>query len=255
MFRSYTRVFPSLRPTSLSLSLSCTFSLFLTFSLFFLSLSLFPSPSPSYRVGNPRSTSRTISVISDLIFPYFARRQDRSCSPTINSTTKRELHGLDALGPRATDNIAARGSESDTVNPLTRLLRVLLLESSRIIVATLLGSPWHSYYQKYRWKVCLLAVRYPLETRLLARERFSSPSRVELLNYIFLRHHAKSASAAKAWVQKNSRVLIHEDREDCRLSDIDVRDAKICDIVLSTLREKCLVSTAKASSHIVGSYV
>lgn len=48
------------------------------------------------------------------------------------------------------DNIAARGSESDTVNPLTRLLRVLLLEPSRIIVATLPGSPWHSYHQKYR---------------------------------------------------------------------------------------------------------
>lgn len=43
-----------------------------------------------------------------------------------------------ALGPRAADNIAAwhTGSESDTVNPLTRLPMYFYSEPSRIIVAT-----------------------------------------------------------------------------------------------------------------------
>lgn len=65
---------------------------------------------------------------------------------------ERGLHTLGALGPRAADNIAAwhTGSESDTVNPLTRLPMYFYSEPSRIIVATLPGSPWHSYHQKYR---------------------------------------------------------------------------------------------------------
>lgn len=80
-----------------------------------------------------------------------------------------------APGPRAADNIAARGSESDTVNPLTRLLRVLLLEPSCIIVATSPGSPWHSYHQKYRWKACAraFAIRYPLSRFARSFERAS----------------------------------------------------------------------------------
>jgi len=61
------------------------------------------------------------------------------------------LRTLGALSPRAADNIAAwrTGSESDTVNPLTRLPMYFYSEPSRIIVA-LPGSPWHSYHQKYR---------------------------------------------------------------------------------------------------------
>lgn len=140
-----------------------------------------------HRVGNSRPTSLTMSDVSASISPRSTRRSDRLCRSTIygaRQNADRARLGR-ALGPRATDNIAARGSESDTVNSLTRLLRVLLLEPSRIIVATLPGSPWHSYHQKYRWKACLLAVRYPLETRSLVLEWFSSSPRVKLLNRIF----------------------------------------------------------------------
>lgn len=46
--------------------------------------------------------------------------------------------------------MAHAGSESDTVNPLTRLPMYFYSEPSRVIVATSPGSPWHSYHQKYR---------------------------------------------------------------------------------------------------------
>lgn len=102
-------------------------------------------------------------------------------------------------GPRAADNIAAwhTGSESDTVNPLTRLPMYFYSEPSRIIVATLPGSPWHSYHQKYRVgkparaKACPLAAARALPTRPLSRELLSS---VKLLNRTFFSLRVKSDS-------------------------------------------------------------
>lgn len=89
------------------------------------------------------------------------------------------------------------GSESDTVNSLTRLPMYFYSGPSRIIVATLPGSPWHSYHQKYRVGKPARAqksvrspplARYPLAR---SRELLSS---VKLLNRMFFPSRVKSDS-------------------------------------------------------------